>query len=105
MRVVGGLGEGQAEVLSKIAGKLDSVFSTSAPSMTLCAAKLQPLHLSRRSQRGMYLDALIDWYTGLGHNRWFIVHEDTEAGAALHRRALEAFGRGNRVQKLLTQQR
>ncbi len=45
----------------------------------------------------MYLDAMVQWSAGQGHNKWFIVRENSDRGAAMQDRAVKAiakFGNG-----------
>lgn len=99
--LVGGLGEGQAEILSAVAHEHKiPFFNIGSPNDALRGAACSPYTFHVEASAAMYLDVLVDWYTRLGHNRWFIVHEGSEAGAALHqraRKALRAWQRGAEV--------
>lgn len=89
--LVGGLGEGQAETLSALAHEHKvPFFNIGSLNDALRGGACSPYTFHVEASAAMYLDVLATWYTGLGHNRWFIVHEDAEAGAALHQRALKA---------------
>lgn len=92
--VIGGLGEGQAEALAAVAEEYGIPFiNVGSPELHL---RENPgryvFHVE--ASAGMYLDALVDWYTSHGKQRWFIVYEETPEGAALYQRALAALRTG-----------
>jgi branched-chain amino acid transport system substrate-binding protein len=98
--LVGGLGEGQAEVLAEAsAGTGVPFFNIGSPSQSLReACHRNAFHIE--ASAAMYLDALAEWYTGRGHSRWFVVHEEGALGESLLARAAEAIrthGRGEVV--------
>jgi quinoprotein dehydrogenase-associated probable ABC transporter substrate-binding protein len=88
--LVGGLGEGQAGVLSTVAEARDVLFfNIGSPAVGLRqACRRNTFHVE--ASTAMYLGGLARWFTGEGQRRWFLVHEASEAGRALQRQARRA---------------
>lgn len=88
--LVGGLGEGQAAVLSGVAEARDvPFFNIGSPADELRqACRRNTFHVE--ASTAMYLGGLARWFTAEGQRRWFLVHEASDAGRALHRRARRA---------------
>jgi len=88
--LVGGLGEGQARVLSMVAEARNVLFfNIGSPADELRqACRRNTFHVE--ASTAMYLGGLARWFTAEGQRRWFLVHEASDAGRALHRRARRA---------------
>lgn len=99
--LVGGVGEGQAEILSAIAHEARVPFfnvGSSSDALRNGACSRYTFHIE--ASAAMYLDALAILGARAGYRSWFIVHEDTEEGAALAARAtraIEVHGEGGTV--------
>jgi ABC-type branched-subunit amino acid transport system substrate-binding protein len=91
--LVGGIGEGQAEVLAGIAEKTGIPFfnvgETSDAFRKAC--RRHTFHVE--ASDAMYLDALANLSVAQNYSRWFVVHEDNPAGKALLQRARDAWHR------------
>jgi ABC-type branched-subunit amino acid transport system substrate-binding protein len=86
--VVGGIGEGQAGMLSAICDEAQILFFNIGSSETsLRRLSLRRFTFHIEASAAMYLDAMVSWGASQGYRRWFIVHEDTEEGSFLARRA------------------
>lgn len=87
--LIGGLGEGQAKVLSEFAEK-ESVlfFNIGEPSEALRRSCYRhTFHIE--ASASMYLDSVIEWFSSKGYGRWFFLYPDSEEGRGLYERALE----------------
>ncbi len=91
--LIGGVGDGQDEVLSVIAEDAGIPFlNVSSASRELRQACRQfTFHISPSA--AMYLDAMAMWGAEQGHSRWFIIHENGAVGEGLMQRATEAIRR------------
>lgn len=88
--LIGGLGEGQARVLSKFAEEQDILFfNVGEPSEALRRSCYRhTFHIE--ASASMYLDTLTEWFASKGYRRWFFLYPGSEEGRALYQRALEA---------------
>ncbi|WP_170159545.1 ABC transporter substrate-binding protein [Calidithermus terrae] len=88
--LIGGLGEGQAQVLSKFAEDHGVLFfNIGDPSEALRESCYRyTFHLE--ASTAMYLDTLAQWFAAKGHRRWFFLYPGTEEGRALYQRARQA---------------
>ncbi len=92
--LVGGVGAGQAEVLSAIAEKAQVPFfniGSSRHALRQAGCGRYTFHVE--ASAAMYLDALVTLAASQGRRRWFVFHEDSDDGRALHARALMAFNK------------
>lgn len=92
--LVGGIGEGQAEVLSEIAEKARIPFfnvGSSRDALRHAGCGRYTFHIE--ASEAMYLDVLVKWYASRGLVRWSVVYENSEHGRALHARSLRAISR------------
>ncbi len=92
--IIGGVGEGQAEVLSEVAGRAGVPFfnvGSSVDALRQGACNRFTFHVE--ASAAMYLDALAELGASADHRRWFLVYEDTDDGKALQRRAMRAIER------------
>ncbi|HEY4200624.1 MAG TPA: ABC transporter substrate-binding protein [Devosiaceae bacterium] len=91
--LIGGVGDGQAEALSAIAEKAGiPFFNVGETSDALRkACRRHTFHVE--ASDAMYLDALANLSAAQKYSRWFVVHEDTDTGAALLQRAKDAWTR------------
>ena len=91
--LIGGVGQGQAEALSRVAEE------ARIPFFNVSAADHELRHACRRftfhvaPSAAMYLDAMVQWGASQGYQRWFIVHESTPEGETLAQRATQAISR------------
>jgi len=91
--LVGGIGEGQAEVLSEIAEKARIPFFNVGSSLdALRHARCSRYTFHIEASEAMYLDAMVAWYASHGLRRWSVIHEDSDHGRALHARSLRSIG-------------
>ncbi len=99
--LVGGVGDGQAEVLSAIAEKARiPFFNIGSPNDALRNAACGRYTFHIEASAAMYLDMLVTWSAAKGQKRWFVVHEDNDAGKRLLQRATKSiatFGAGGTV--------
>ncbi len=99
--LIGGVGEGQAEVLSAIAHEARIPFfniGSSSDALRNGACSRYTFHIE--ASAAMYLDSLAIVGARAGYRSWYLVHENTEAGAALAARAtraIELHGNGGTV--------
>ncbi len=89
--MLGGVGEGQMDVLAPIAEQAGIPFfnigtTTDAFRQASCSRYLFHMEASD----AMYLDAMIEWSVAQGHTKWFVVHEDNDRGFAMQARAVKA---------------
>ena len=91
--LVGGVGRGQAEVLSELAREREVLFLNIGSPSLLLRRTCNPYAFHLEASAAMYLDALVDWFSTRGGERWFIVYEDDVEGRTLQMRALEAIAR------------
>lgn len=87
--LVGGFGRDHAVALSRVAEQRRVLFlniGASADSLRNERCARHTFHVEPSA--AMYLDALAAWHVRAGMRRWFFVHERTEDGEALHRRAV-----------------
>ncbi|HNR00345.1 MAG TPA: ABC transporter substrate-binding protein, partial [Trueperaceae bacterium] len=88
--LVGGLGDGQADVLSNVAEGAGVPFlNIGSPASALRTGCLRST-FNIEAGAGMYLGAMASWFTDHGHERWFVVYEETGEGTELRDAALAA---------------
>lgn len=93
--LVGGLGAGQGEVLADLAKAHHVLFlNIGSPDAALRQA-CNPYLFHIEASDGMYLDALVMWFSNKGEQRWFIVYENSAEGTARHERALDALAKAS----------
>ncbi|MEJ2668321.1 MAG: ABC transporter substrate-binding protein [Deinococcales bacterium] len=90
--LVGGLVPGEAQALAGIAHDAKVPFMNIGSSSLAVRAECFPTTFNVEASAGMYMDALVRWYSGpqQGKKRWFIVYYDTATGRAMKDRALMA---------------
>ncbi|MEJ2668474.1 MAG: ABC transporter substrate-binding protein, partial [Deinococcales bacterium] len=88
--LVGGLVPGEARALAGIAQNAKIPFLNIGSSSLAVRAECLPTTFNVEASAGMYMDALVRWYSGPQERkkRWFIVYYDTADGRALKDRAL-----------------
>ena len=91
--IVGGVGDGQAEVLSALAEEAGVPFFNIGSSEIALRQACRRFTFHVEPSAAMYLDAMVAWGALQGYRRWFVVHEDTAEGEALSRRAVDAVAR------------
>jgi ABC-type branched-subunit amino acid transport system substrate-binding protein len=92
--LIGGVGDGQAEVLSAYAEQVRiPFFNIGATDDALRGASCRRYTFHMEASGAMYLDAMAQLSLSLNYRRWFVVHEDTEGGNALMQRSKLALGR------------
>jgi ABC-type branched-subunit amino acid transport system substrate-binding protein/ABC-type amino acid transport substrate-binding protein len=83
--VVGGVGEGQAAALQSVAEELGTVLFVNIggpdEALRIEACGGHTFHVA--ASNSMYLAALVHWFEPAGRRDWFLVHEDSEWGAAM----------------------
>ena len=90
--LIGGVGDGQAEVLSTIAEAARiPFFNVGSPMSRRLDCNRFTFHLE--ASEAMYLDAMVSFGAAQGYRRWFIVNETGPAGEASRLRAVDAIGR------------
>ncbi|MBX3142105.1 MAG: quinoprotein dehydrogenase-associated putative ABC transporter substrate-binding protein, partial [Trueperaceae bacterium] len=90
--LVGGLGDGQADMLAGIAEGAGVPFlNIGSPASALRSACLRST-FNVEAGAGMYLGAAASWFTGHGYARWYVVYEETGEGTELRDAALAALG-------------
>lgn len=92
--LVGGIGDGQAEIIAAIAEKARIPFfnvGSSADALRQGACSRYTFHVE--ASAAMYLDALAAWGAAKGYRRWFVVYENTANGRAAHQRAAKALAK------------
>lgn len=98
--LVGGVGDGQADTIARIAGDHDVLFLNSGSIDLTVRAHCYPTTLHVEAGADAYLDVLVDRFARDGIRRWFVVHMDdpegrARAGAAAH--SVERHGHGGAV--------
>ncbi len=89
--IIGGVGDGQAEVLSRIAGDAGiPFFNIGSAKNALRNAACNRFTFHIEPSESMFIDALVMYGVTQNYRRWFIVHLDTEEGFALLARATRA---------------
>lgn len=85
--LIGGIGRGQSTELAGIADESSLLFlNIGSPNIELRQmCNRNSFHI--QASAAMYVDALINWYTTQGQERWFIISDTSEQGAALARQA------------------
>jgi branched-chain amino acid transport system substrate-binding protein len=89
--LVGGVGDGQAELIAKICERAGLPFfniGESADSMRGANCGRYTFHVE--ASAAMYLDAIVSLGAAKGVRRWFIMHENSANGRALQARAVKA---------------
>jgi ABC-type branched-subunit amino acid transport system substrate-binding protein len=90
---IGGLGEGQAEALSKVASERNVLFfNTGSPADALRGEACNRTMFHVEASATMYLEALASYFASLGKQKWFIVYADSDEGKALYQRAKTVMG-------------
>lgn len=98
--LVGGLGDGQAEVLAEVAARHGVPFLNIGSSLPSLRDACSPMVFHVEASAAMYLDALVGWHSRGEPRRWFVVHVDDEEGRALQEQAqaaVERRGEGGEV--------
>ena len=96
--LLGGVGDGQLEVMTPLAESANiPLFNvgTQADAYRNNSCSRHVFHVE--ASDAMYLDAMIAWSASQGHRRWFVVHEDNPRGFDMRTRVLksiEKFGQG-----------
>ncbi|WP_245969630.1 quinoprotein dehydrogenase-associated putative ABC transporter substrate-binding protein [Calidithermus roseus] len=92
--LIGGIGQGQAEALSRLAEQRRVLFlNIGSPFDRLRQEACGRYTFHLEASAAMYLDALAAWFARTGLRRWFVVYPDSDEGKTLYRRALEALQR------------
>lgn len=92
--LVGGIGEGQATVLAAIAEQARiPFFNIGSTRDALRQSECSRYTFHVEASGAMYVDALVTLIAAQGRRRWFVVHEDTDDGRALHARSVTAISR------------
>lgn len=89
--LIGGVGVGQAEVLSRIAEERKVLFfnvGSSSPALRGADCGRYSFHIE--ASAAMYLDALADWFVHSSFRRWYFVYPQTPEGQALYKRMIKA---------------
>jgi branched-chain amino acid transport system substrate-binding protein len=96
--MLGGVGEGQLEVLLPIAEQAGiPIFNIGTPNEAFRQDSCSRYLFHMEASDAMYLDAMVEWSAAQGHRSWFVVHENNDRGLAMQARALKAiekFGAG-----------
>lgn len=86
--LVGGIGDGQAEILSAAAEEARIPFlNIGSPRDALRHGSCGQYTFHVAASAAMYLDTMVAWSASENHRRWFVVHEDSEDGWDLQQRA------------------
>jgi ABC transporter substrate binding protein (PQQ-dependent alcohol dehydrogenase system) len=99
--LLGGVGDGQLEVLVPIAERAGiPLFNIGTPDSAFRNGRCSRNVFHLEASDAMYLDAMVMWSAARGHRRWFIVHENDARGqdrqmAAV--RAVAKHGQGGQV--------
>lgn len=89
--LVGGVGDGQYEVLAEIADRAGIPFFNCGTSDGVARSNAcTPFAFHMEASDAMYLDAMIDWSATQGARRWFVVHYNDPRGQYLASRAVAA---------------
>jgi branched-chain amino acid transport system substrate-binding protein len=96
--LIGGVGA-QGAVLAEVAERHGVPFFNIGDVSRSLRQECRPTTFHIEASAGMYLDALVEWFSDRGQ-RWFVVHPDDDEGEALLERAEEAIrrhGKGGRL--------
>jgi ABC-type branched-subunit amino acid transport system substrate-binding protein len=88
--LVGGLGEGQAEVLSAVAERHGVLFLNIGSSDLTLRSACARFTFHVEASAAMYLDGLVMWNAKQGLRRWFVVYEAGPEGSLRFERAVAA---------------
>jgi mxaJ protein len=91
--LVGGVGDGQAERLARVAEANDILFLNSGSIDLTLRERCYPTTLHVEAGADAYLDVLVDRYADAGVRRWFVVHVDNPEGVVRTRAAEHAVAR------------
>jgi ABC transporter substrate binding protein (PQQ-dependent alcohol dehydrogenase system) len=94
--LIGGVGEGQAEVLSAIAERAEIPFFNVGESQGLRSGVCSRFTFHIEASAAMYLDAMVERTAAQGYRRWFVVHEDNDQGRDLGQAAIRAIAKRGR---------
>lgn len=94
--LIGGVGEGQAEVLSAIAERAEIPFFNIGESQGLRSGVCSRFTFHIEASAAMYLDAMVERTAAQGHRRWFVVYEDSDQGRDLGQAATRAIAKRGR---------
>lgn len=89
--LVGGVGSGQAEAISKVAQARKVVFfniGNSSDSLRSGNCSRYVFHVE--ASAAMYLDALGDWFVRAGFRKWYVVQSRSPEGEAQYKRTQKA---------------
>ena len=92
--LIGGVGDGQAEVLSKVCERAGVPFfnvGESADTVRGTGCGRYTFHVE--SSAAMFLDAMASFGASQNRRRWFILHENSANGRALQARAVKAIAK------------
>lgn len=95
--IVGGLGEGQAEVLADFANEHGLPFFNVGSSADRLRDACDPGYVFHvEASQAMFLDGLVAWHAAQGRRRWFLIDDAAYSGGVAPRlaTALERHGRG-----------
>jgi branched-chain amino acid transport system substrate-binding protein len=97
--LIGGLGYGQTDVLSKVAEANRVPFLNIGDSSDTLRQRCSQYTFHIEASQAMYLDAMVMWHAQQGYRRWFVLHEmgNGDATAARARLAVEKHGLGGEV--------
>ncbi|MGV8838665.1 MAG: ABC transporter substrate-binding protein [Bauldia sp.] len=92
--IIGGVGAGQAEVISDVceAARIP-FFNVGNPNDALRGDSCRRYTFHIEPSAAMYLDAIATWGASQGYRRWFVVHENNPEGERLAQRAVAAIER------------
>lgn len=88
--LVGGLGEGQASVLSQVAAQAHVPFINIGSEAGNLRTTCRPYTFSVAPSAAMYLDGMAQWSIAQGAKKWFIIYQQSPAGRLLLERAKTA---------------
>lgn len=91
--IIGGVGAGQAEVISDICEQSKiPFFNVGSSNDALRSGSCRRYTFHMEASAAMFLDAMATWGASQGYRRWFLLHENNPEGEALMRRAVAAIG-------------
>ncbi|WP_018467500.1 quinoprotein dehydrogenase-associated putative ABC transporter substrate-binding protein [Calidithermus timidus] len=86
--LIGGVGQGQAEALSRLAEQRRVLFfNIGSPDDRLRQEACSRYTFHIEASAAMYLDALAAWFIQAGFRSWFLIYEEGPEGQTLYQRA------------------